>query len=143
MRSRRQVKTPGSMIADETCRVDWPAVLAFLPILEQPGFSAGYWEGEGFAAFYSYREEVMRFLETLYSARVVYDFDWPAWQPQADRYRSRPSALEHARLSTLRKLLALHARRDRFCEGHFASVLESGHIARILQRAASIVMRQQ
>jgi O-acetyl-ADP-ribose deacetylase len=123
----------------ETSSVDWPAVLAFLPMLERGDFSAGHWEGEGFSSSYSYRGEVVRFLDTLYSASVVYDFDWPAWRHQAERYLRRPSTLENARLSTLRKLLTLHVRKDRFSEGHFAAVLESGHIAGILKRAEKIL----
>lgn len=100
---------------------------------------AGQWRGEGLGAFYAYRDEVDRFVETLYSARVVYDFDWPAWQRQAERYVTVPSALQTARLTTLRRLLTLHARKDHFCEGHFAEMLESGHITAILKRVERIV----
>jgi uncharacterized protein DUF6508 len=122
--------------------VDWAAVLAFLPVFEQPGFSPGQWEGEYFSAFYSYYPEVLRFLETLDSAGVIYGFDWPAWQREAERYMREPSVLARARLPTLRKLLTLHARKDRFCEGHFAAVLESGHIIAILKRVETLVARQ-
>ena len=119
--------------------VDWAAVLAFLPGFDRPNLRAGEWRGEGFGAFYAYREEVERFVETLYSARVVYEFDWPAWQKKAERYVVVPSALRTARLATLRRLLTLHARKDRFCEGHFAAVLESGHITSILRRVQTIL----
>ena len=119
--------------------VDWSALLAFLPSFDRPGLRAGQWRGEGLAAFYAYHEEVNRFLETLYSARVVYEFDWPAWQRQARRYFRAPSTLQTARLTTLRRLLTLHARKDHFCEGHFAEVLESGHITASLTRVERIV----
>jgi hypothetical protein len=35
----------------------------------------------------------------------------------------------------------MHVRKDRFCEGHFGAVLESGHIAAILRRVAGIRAR--
>jgi hypothetical protein len=43
-----------------------------------------------------------------------------------------------ADLLTLRKLLTLHVRGDRFVEGHLASVLESGHVTDILERMQQI-----
>jgi hypothetical protein len=79
------------------------------------------------------------FIETLYTASVVVDFDWLSWQQQAFEYCKQPSRLHAARLSTLRKLLTLHARQDRFVEGHLVSMLESGHITAILKRAAAII----
>ena len=64
-----------------------------------------------------------------------------AWQRVAERYMREPSILARARLPTLRKLLTLHARKDRFCEGHFAAVLESGHFLAILKRVETLLAR--
>jgi len=36
--------------------------------------------------------------------------------------------LERADLETIRKLLTLHVRKERFCEGHLLGMFESGHL---------------
>lgn len=46
---------------------------------------SGQWEGEDLSAFYSCHPEVLRFLETVDSAGIMYGFDWPAWQREAER----------------------------------------------------------
>lgn len=74
---------------------DWAAVLTFLPVFEQPGYTFGRWEkAEGQLPYYTYGAEVTRFFETLYSASIVYPFDWPSWQRRAERYYRQSTALE-------------------------------------------------
>ncbi|MBN1128044.1 MAG: hypothetical protein JXA71_03610 [Chitinispirillaceae bacterium] len=34
----------------------------------------------------------------------------------------------------VRKLCTLHVRKDRFCEGHLAGIVEAGHMTEILKR---------
>jgi hypothetical protein len=51
---------------------------------------------------------------------------------------SKPGALETANLLTLRKLLTVHVRKDRFVEGHLARMLECGHITAILRRLREV-----
>jgi hypothetical protein len=65
-------------------------------------------------------------------------FDWGEWQPRAHALYRDPQALGRARLSTLRRLLTLHVRKDRFCEGHLAAMLAEGHIQAILRRIAEL-----
>lgn len=120
--------------------VDWKAAIAFLAAFEAQGYTFGSWRHpDGQLGYYEYNPEVIAFIETLYTASVVLDFDWPSWQAQAMRYWEKPSRLHGARLLTLRKLLTLHVRKDRFVEGHLASMLESGHITAILRRATHLV----
>ena len=126
--------------ARDRATVDWKAAIAFLAAFEAPGYTFGRWhQPEYQLGYYQYSPEVIAFIETLYAASVVLDFDWPSWQPQAMRYWEQPSRLHSARLLTLRKLLTLHVRADRYVEGHLASMLESGHITAILRRVAHLV----
>lgn len=111
------------------------AVLAFLPIFEQPGFSAGQWAGgSNQMPYFAYRPEVNEFVSTLYAQEFIVVFDWTAWQEEANHFRLDPAALVQADLLTVCKLLTTHIRADRFVEGHLAQIIESGHLAAILRR---------
>lgn len=115
------------------------AVLRFLPIFERPGFVFGKWHSpEGQFPYYSMSREAMGFVQTLSDQQIIFPFDWGSWQEEAERYVSAPEALETADLLVLRKLLTTHVRKDRFVEGHLASMLECGHITAILRRLKEI-----
>ena len=119
---------------------DWTQAIGFLAVFEAPDFRFGNWrQPEGQFGYYEYNPEVLLFIGALNDASIVLDFAWGAWQPKALRYSEDPARLERARLLTIRKLLTLHLRKDRFVEGHLAEMLESGHITAILRRAASLV----
>ena len=114
-------------------------VLSFLALLDRPGYAFGEWHTpKGQFPFYAMSDEVMGFVQALYDQGIVFSFDWPSWQEEAQRYVTDPTALAAADLLTLRKLLTVHVRKDRFVEGHLAGVLESGHIANILRRLEQI-----
>jgi hypothetical protein len=118
----------------------WGDVLAFLPELESPDFVAGEFHmPEGHFSFYSLADTRARLMVACYDSGIMVDFDWAAWDAPARELRENPAALEQANLLTLRKLLTGHLRNDRFCEGHFGAVLESGHITAILRRAAQLL----
>ena len=120
------------------------AVLRFLPIFEQPGYVFGEWHSpEGQFPYYAMHHEAIEFVQALYAQQVVFSFDWPSWQEEAERFVADPEALETADLLTLRKLLTTHVRKDRFVEGHLASVLECGHIVAILRRMGRICEETQ
>ena len=126
----------------DAATANWNAAIAFLAVFEAPGYTFGRWhQPEGQMGYYEYSPDVLAFIETLSTASVTVDFAWGPWQPYALRYWEEPSRLDRARLRTLRKLLTLHLRKDRFVEGHFAEMLESGHITAILRRAAYLVGR--
>jgi hypothetical protein len=110
-------------------------VLEFLPAFESPGYRFGEWGDSG---YFSYSPEVDDFIKTLYEQDILVDFDWVSWKEEAQRYQSKVDALQQADLLTLRKLLTVHVRADRFTKGHLASVLESGHITAILSRLEQI-----
>ena len=114
-------------------------VLRFLSIFERPGYVFGEWHSpKGQFPHYSMSREAMDFVQTLYDQRIIFSFDWMSWQEEAERYVSVPEALEAADLLVLRKLLTTHVRKDRFVEGHLASMLECGHITAILRRLKEI-----
>jgi len=70
---------------------------------------------------------------------LKFPFDWPAWQDEAQRICYEPGLLESADLETIRRLLTLHLRKERFCEGHLAAVCEEGLMLRTLQRLKELV----
>ena len=65
-------------------------------------------------------------------------FDWGSWHKEAKRFVEDPKALSEADELTLRRLLTTHARAERFSEGHFVEMLQSGHITTILRRAKEL-----
>jgi hypothetical protein len=111
------------------------AVLRYLPLFECRNFAAGEWQTqEGQLPYFVFSPGVNAFVQTLYEQGMLLEFDWTSWKDEAQRYRSDPSSLEQADLLTLRKLLTVHVRADRFVEGHLASIFETGHILAILHR---------
>ena len=131
MRSARDTRT-------SPAAPDWKQAIAFLAVFEAADYRFGHWRQPEGQFGYEYHPEVLSFIRALNDASIVLDFDWGAWQPKAMRYWEEPSRLGRARLTTLRKLLTLHLRKDRFVEGHLAEMLESVHITAILRRAASL-----
>lgn len=86
-----------------------------------------------------YNPLVKEFQRCLYDHGIVRDFDWPKWLPRAVRIFRNPSLLRKARMKTCLKLLTLHIRRDRFCDGHLGAMLASGHITAIIRRMDTFV----
>jgi hypothetical protein len=118
---------------------NWDAIVALLPTIEAADFRAGTWHSPpGALPHFEATPSTTRLIEVLYESGVVNDFDWPAWQKRAERLVRDPQALSRAQLPTLRRLLTVHVRKERFCEGHLAAMLESGHIAAILRRVAEL-----
>jgi hypothetical protein len=75
----------------------------------------------------------------LYENGFVRSFNWVKWQRDAIAYYEHPERLEKARIITCVKLLTLHARKDHFVDGHFAAMVSSGHISRILKRIEKLL----
>ena len=87
---------------------------------------------------YNYSKEIHDFEKVLYDENIVLVFDWGEWQPEAEKIYNNPDLLENADLETLRKLLTLHIRKERFYSGHLANMIKSGHILNILRRLKEI-----
>jgi hypothetical protein len=123
---------------------DIDAVLRFLPVIEAPGFYPGHLhsapteDGAGSAPSFEGSLEFDQLIQALYDHHWVLDFDWSEWQPVADRYLKNPTLLRDVGLGTLRKLFTTHVRKERFCDGHLAEILRSGHLAQLLRRLQEI-----
>jgi hypothetical protein len=115
------------------------ALLRFLPVFGQSTSAHAEWHGEpGKFPWCELSEAATAFHAALYEQGFIIPFDWDLWQREASRYVHSPALLATADLRTLCQLMTLHARKNRFCEGHFACQLANGHMAAILQRLAAI-----
>jgi hypothetical protein len=111
------------------------AILAFLPEFERNDFVASRVEiRPGCFPFHVYAEEVEQFLSALYENGFVSRFKWSDWQEEARQYFAQPELLRTADIQVIRKLITLHVRKERFCEGHLSVMIKSGHIAALLRR---------
>lgn len=115
-------------------------LMSFLIRFEEADFSAGKWEiKEGHFPWFIHGDVVTEFIQVLYDNNwVTSAFDWTEWQESAEKYVESPDAIESADAVTIQKLLTTHVRADRFCEGHLASMFESGHILALLHRLQAI-----
>ena len=124
---------------------DLEAILSFIPrlqeiipdkvVIESPGRVL---EQDGnnlvLAMHGKYHPLVEEFQQALYRHRFIRIYDWGKWIPQAKAIYEDQKRLDRASMTSCLKLLTLHARNDRFVEGHFAAMLTSGHIIAVLKR---------
>jgi len=87
---------------------------------------------------YNYSSITNKLLSCIYKAELLFPFDWTDWQKEAERICGDPELIRKADLMTVQKLLTLHVRKERFCEGHFASMCENGVILLILKRVKAL-----
>lgn len=126
--------------SDALSREQLDAILAFLPIVERPGFVAGSWGGgAGQMPFWQPSAEAAALLATLRATGFLVVFDWVAWAAEARRLTDGgAAALAEADLPTLRRLLSAHIRAERFVEGTLAARFADGQIVAVLRRLAAI-----
>lgn len=62
-----------------------------------------------------------------------HDFDWSRWSG-VEEYVRTPEMLETAGIEVVRRLLTLHFRKERTCEGHLAHMITVGHFKSLLRR---------
>ena len=88
---------------------------------------------------FDYDEAVVEFEQILHANDwVTPKFDWGEWQDVAEEYVDSPEKIKSADVVTVQKLLTTHVRKDRFCDGHLASMFENGHIVALLRRLKDI-----
>jgi len=133
------------MTKNTPTNVQIDAVLKYLPLLKQPGFvpSTRYGckkdeDGVISLPMEQNSPEIDNLMSDLYDNGFIESFDWSSWQDTASLYVEEPKRLAEADLDTLKKLLTTHARKDRFCEGHFSAMVKCGHIAAVLERLAEL-----
>ncbi|MDG6251257.1 DUF6508 domain-containing protein [Methanocalculus sp.] len=118
---------------------DLSAILQFLPQFEHPDFSPGSVVAEeGHLPWFDYSRSVDEFVQALYKHKFIVMFDWGCWQDEAIEYYNDPERMANADLPTLRRILTLHVRKERFCAGHLEEMFESGHIVAVLRRLQDI-----
>lgn len=115
------------------------AVLEYLPIFQREDFLpvvANAWSPDGpvFFGFEYWARELSEFQMALYDNGFITSFNWPDWQEEARRLYEHPELIKLIDLETIRQLFIVHVRKERFCEGHFSSVVESGHVLLLLER---------
>jgi len=117
---------------------DMRAVAALLPELERVQASPLEWRvGGGQMPHAENVAVVNRVMQEVYDHHLLIDFNWGGWQDEAKRFLD-PAVLSEATLDDLRRLLTVHVRTERFSRGHFAEMVQSGHIAAILKRVGEL-----
>lgn len=111
------------------------AVIAFLPTFERADFVPSKCVIEsGTFPYHIFAKELDQFDKAVYDGGFISSFDWPDWQSEAERYFADPEILHAADLQVIRKLITVHVRKERFCEGHLPAMVSCGHMAAILRR---------
>ena len=87
---------------------------------------------------YIYSEKVSEFITTLYRCNFIQEFDWSSWHDECEKYQKEPHLMSDINLEIIIKLLTTHMRADRFITGHLVSVIDNGHLLKILERLAEI-----
>jgi O-acetyl-ADP-ribose deacetylase len=131
----------GITIYKEIKKKDIDKILEYLPYFKDKTNSFYTIESENYFDPYSYSGRVNQFIDTLYKHNFIISYDYPSWQPEAIKYVEDPKLLESADLLTLQKLLTLHVRKERFCSGHLASVIDEGHLLKILERLKKLRLK--
>ena len=72
---------------------------------------------------------------------ILTDFDWQEWQAEALALSKQPDGLATADVLTLSKLLTTDIRKDRFVEGHLASMVECRLLDAIGRRARALAFQ--
>lgn len=115
------------------------AVLVFIPLFESRDTALYKIDTEtSFLDPYQYSKDVNSFINTLYQKSFVSSLDWTAWQDEAKRLVDSPKLLNLSDICTLQKLLTTHIRKERFCSGHLAGMIDNGHILAILKQLEAI-----
>lgn len=115
-------------------------ILEFLPQFQGKSFKAGQWHPSGKIdkntssfPYFEYSDLASKFIQTLYDEGFIYPFDWSNWS-YGIKLSQNHNLIQKANLLTLRKLITAHVKQDRFCDGHLASVFQSGLVIRVLER---------
>ena len=120
---------------------DFDALLEYLPYFKDESNTLYTIEKGNFYDQYRYSSKVNQFIDVLYKHNFIIVFEYPSWQTEAKKYIEDPKLLESADLLILMKLLTLHIRKERFCSGHLAEVIDTGHLVKILERLKEIKIK--
>jgi len=115
-------------------------ILPYLKVFETPGFSFGHFVNKpGTFGWFDFSEQAGAFESDLYRYGWVQPFDWTTtWLDEFSKYVNDPAMVESADVETIRQLLTMHARAERFGEGQLCVMYESGHLTALLRRLKAI-----
>lgn len=134
-------------MADVRSRLE--ALAAFVDELEAPDFDPGYWHSMAptrddpkvsTMPWFEPSDRANTFLNAIRANGWVEPFDWMAWAQTEEgaALREDRRALARATPDQLQRLLTTLIRADRFNEGTLAWSFESGLMAGIARRAATL-----
>lgn len=112
------------------------ALLAFVPVFEEPGFCPDRvvpLDEDGYPQE-SFVKLVSRFMDACYKNGFVVRFNWESWDAEARGYMDGAARLAGAGLADLRRLLTWHIRQNRFERNHVATMIAKGHMLAVLLR---------
>ena len=112
--------------------------LEYLPYFEDANNAFFHLSKESSLDPYIYNIKVQEFIKILYASNFIQSFDWIAWQDEAEEFVTDEHLLKNADLTTIIKLFTTHIRKERFCSGHLACMIGSGHILQLLKRLMAI-----
>ena len=115
-------------------------LLKFLPVFKKESFASLKQEElqKNTPYMFCYSKDVESFIKACYENDFLLKFDWVKWQDQAVKYLDDPTFSKSADLETIRKLITLHLRKERFCEGHLIDMIDRGHITILLERLSEL-----
>lgn len=122
-------------------------LLAFLPFFDHDG--TNYGTGPVIAAAKSRKKaitifpgtfsaKVSEFIKACYEENFVQPFDWGKWRERHEDDLASDAFVAKADITTIIRMLTVHIRADRFCDGHLLSVMKDGTIYRILRRLKEV-----
>ena len=113
-------------------------ILKYLPHFRDNKKSFSKIDKEDLFYPYVYSRETSEFMSTIIKEEFTIVFDWVKWQEEAEKYFKEAELLKSADIMTLRKLMTMFLRKERFCSGFLNSVIDTGMILRILERLNAI-----
>lgn len=79
-------------------------------------------------------DKVQDFVEYAEKELCMRNFDWQAWTAEYKKYENRPDFIENADIGTLRKLVTVIVRGERFNAGVLQQAIDNGMLNVILKR---------
>lgn len=128
---------------------DIEALVAFLPRLYGPRappirkLVTGRQTADGTPILprYEYDETVESFIDTIRGQGCWLDCGYDP--EEAERLLMDEAAVARATIPEIRRLLTLVVRGERFCDGWWSSMIQEGHVRRLLERLAGIGLALQ
>ena len=122
-------------------REDLDAVLVHLPRLrKQVEERKRHADAEDYKYSSEFSSAVRDVVKVFFDRGFIYQFDYQPWMEEATRFEENPELLSKVDLSTLRKLLVVHWRRDYWDwnNEHWEWIAAKGHLVALLERIGQI-----